>query len=299
MQVESLDHFKSVVAHQFFVAPADSDYLIARWLLLNGFEPELFWHASQAVEKYLKASLVLNEQEVRSRQSNGHDLCRLYEKHVQVFGDLALTRFERPQGLNAALWRDQPVSELIARLTLLGSPDSRYGLMSWHRLPDDLFKMDQLCWALRRLTIGLEWRVGHGMPCDASMVRHEGETYRNALRQDRTATPRGPVAGTECRLYPTGDSRSDLLHSWNFSYRRCPADTFQPAPPPVAPRIGPFANSYITLFWEILTEVDKNGALRPLKPFVESGLRWLVEMIKLPPEVREAFEAQLAEPRGA
>jgi hypothetical protein len=298
MIVSSLNHFKAAIAHQFFVAPGDSDYLIARWLLMNGFQPEVFWHVAQTFEKYLKAGLVLNEIEVRTQNSNGHDLNSLYEKHVEIFGDIAFVSFHRPDSLNPEIWRDETVSSFISRIALIGSPDSRYGLVSWDRYPDDLFKIDQACWSLRRLTIGLDWSVGGDVPCDSSMAAHRGKTYREALRADVDVSPRGPMKAGEGSLVDIGQNLDDLFHSWNFSHRRCQADLFKPASAILASRIGPFANSYVLLLWEMITATDKRGKLKPLPPHMDPGLRWLIRAIKLPRGVKEEFEAQLAKPRG-
>ena len=246
MQLDSLNHFKSVAAHQFFVAPADRDYLIARWLLLGGF-PELFWHVAQAVEKYLKAGLVLNGEKV---DGASHDLRALHERHVAVFGDLAFRRFERPDGLDPEMWRDEPVEAFVGRVSFMGSPDGRYGLASWWRQPDDLFKIDQMCWALRRVTIGLDWMVGEDFErLDAALEPHRGRRYGEVLLEEPELAPRGEFRDLEQALPEVGSDRGDLLHAWNFAFRRCPADIFKPAPGLVAPPIGPAGNSYMFIFW--------------------------------------------------
>lgn len=297
MEVESLDHFKSFIAHKFFVVPADGDYLIARWLLLNGFQPELFWHVSQAIEKYLKASMILNGHQVDSRKGNGHDLNSLYHQHIEIMGDLAHTHFRRPDDLNPDLWRDETIVRFIERIALIGSPDSRYGLVSWWRHRDDLFKIDQICWALRRLTIGMDWVIGNDVPSHTSMIIHRGKTYRDALREDSEATPRGVIETGERKLCHVGQDRRDLLHAWNFSFRRCQGDLIKPAPRIAAPTVGPAGNSYLFIFWRLLTRTDEDGRLMALDPHIEPGLRWLIETIRLPKGVKEQIEAQLAIPR--
>lgn len=134
----NLNHFKSVIAYQHFVYPADRDYVISRWLLLQNFSEEFFWHAAQAVEKYLKASLLLNG---RSVKKQGHDLVQLYSDHKSAVGTLAITAFERPPGLHVDYWHDETIEVYLRKLSQFGSADSRYRLLSWNRSIDDLFKL--------------------------------------------------------------------------------------------------------------------------------------------------------------
>jgi hypothetical protein len=61
----SLNHFKSVFAAQFFVVPADRNYFLARFTRINGIPEEFWWQSLQAIEKYLKAGLVLNGESVK------------------------------------------------------------------------------------------------------------------------------------------------------------------------------------------------------------------------------------------
>ena len=61
-----LNHFQSVCAGSFFIAPADQNYFLARFSKFTDLGNEFWWQALQAVEKYLKAGLVLNKVSVKS-----------------------------------------------------------------------------------------------------------------------------------------------------------------------------------------------------------------------------------------
>jgi hypothetical protein len=61
-----LNHFKSVFAHKFFVAPSDRNYFFARFAKTYGINEEFWWQALQTIEKLLKAGLVLNGVSVKS-----------------------------------------------------------------------------------------------------------------------------------------------------------------------------------------------------------------------------------------
>lgn len=93
----SLNHLKSVAAGKLLVKPADDNYILARWMLINGFYPEYFWQAAQAIEKYLKAGVLLNE---RSTKTHGHDLIKLNIDHAEIFGSLMPIDFIKPTNLN-------------------------------------------------------------------------------------------------------------------------------------------------------------------------------------------------------
>ena len=41
----SLNHFKSVATHDFFVLPADQNYFLARFTRIYGFAGEFWWQS--------------------------------------------------------------------------------------------------------------------------------------------------------------------------------------------------------------------------------------------------------------
>ncbi len=67
---------------------ADRDYVAARMLYRNQLGPQFLWSALQAIEKYLKAILLFNDQTSKA----GHDLRALYKKCVD-----SMTEFKIPQ----------------------------------------------------------------------------------------------------------------------------------------------------------------------------------------------------------
>ena len=289
MKIESLNYFKYVTAYQFFIEPADNDYLLARWMLINNFSGH-FWHVSQSIEKYLKAGLVLNGHSVRSQS---HGITKLHKEHLRVFAGLALAKFSRPDGLSSDYWTDETVEEFILRVDRIGSPDSRYGLTSWSKREDDLFKIDQLIWSLRRLTIGLDWCLGSDSFLDAAVSGITNEAYSVALSKDLKLEPLGPIKGLTKKLPEIGTEFADILHSWNFSFLRNETDTSKPIPTHVVPDFGSFRNSHLTIYWEILNAKDIAGKLRVLNPLFVEGMRWLVSAIKLPNDAVQEINGKL------
>ena len=286
---DSLNDFKFSTAYEFFVAPADRDYLFARWLFINGF-PEFFWHASQAVEKYLKAGLVLNGEKLKK---GNHDIESLYKKHCQIFDTLAFKCFTKPLELSVEFWRDSTVDLFVKRINDMGNPDSRYGLVSWHRRNCDLFKFDQLCWHLRRLTIGLNWNVNEDFPCEPAIKRFAGKTYREVLTENPTAQPRGTIGNLTKTIVGTGPLMSDLFHAWNFEFLRDEVDLSKAIPNSLKPQLGPFKNSILFLYWKALTQTDSSGALLGLSENFKDGMQWLVSSIKLNTDLEKEIRAKL------
>jgi len=58
---------------------ADKEYIAARSMFKLKLDDQFYWHAQQALEKYLKAILLYNEEKIKKQ---GHDLSKLYCKMV-------------------------------------------------------------------------------------------------------------------------------------------------------------------------------------------------------------------------
>ena len=287
MQFRSLSHFKSVTAHQFFVAPADQNYLLARWMLINGFGGEFFWQAGQAIEKYLKAGLVLNGVPVANL---GHGIEALHMLHREAFGDLSFGSFTKPDSLHLDWWDNETVESFLRHVSRCGDPNSRYGLVGWYGSDAGLFKLDQLVFGLRRLTVGLDWIIGQVWPAALEDQVFAGKTYREALAYNPFYQPRRGFDDANQQLVLPGETRSDLLHSWNFAFVRDSGDLEKPAPSRLRSGMG-FVNSYMFLYWQELSKPD------PLDPIFLHGMDWLIDNIRLPRDDKQELRQKLQERR--
>ena len=279
----SLNHFKSVFTHQFFVGPADSNYFVARWARVNGFPEEFYWQALQALEKYFKAGLLLNGVCIKPY---GHDLNALLEKHLDVYDCLAVSKLIKPLSLRDDLWGDEEIASYIQNINSQGHPDIRYGLRSWSSRPDDLFKFDQLAFSLRRLTIGVDWLVGADWK-QHDLTEFEGQPYREVLKEKKDYQVRA-IEVPKGSALRAGMGLSDVWHCWNYAYRRSEEDLTKPAPSTVVPRLGPFANSYLYLLHRMLQKDTKKS-----EPNLREGVEWLLANVKLHNEVQRTFRALL------
>lgn len=273
----TLNHFKAVASYEFYVAPADQNYILSRLMFVSGFYPEAFWQAAQTIEKYLKAIIALNG---APKSKGSHRICDLYGEVLGIAGCILFEDFKKPDSLNPAIWRDERVDQFIKRIEQVGSPDARYGLTGWYRFSDDIFKLDQLVFSLRRLTVGLDWIIGEDWDVDEKYSRINGRSYRDALCKDCAFEPRGDIAYLNDEVYSLGTTKADILHSWNFEFFRSNEDVQKPAPRAVAPSIGPARNSFLSICWD---QLHKSG---PIDPDFRNGMVWLVDSIKLEKNIK-------------
>ncbi|GAW34121.1 hypothetical protein RA2_01166 [Roseovarius sp. A-2] len=278
----SLTHFQSVFADKFFVVPADQNYFLARFTKTYGLHAEFWWQSLQAVEKVLKAGLILNGVSVKRGYS--HDLERLWDKHLQTFGDLSVRSLPKPKALGDQHWHNRPLSHFISRLNRMGHPDSRYGLVSYTNHAGDLFKLDKLFFELRRRTIGLDWIVGKGWEDDLLRPFY-GQPYRNVIEQlpnhqiRKERIPTGTLA-------TVGTDLEDMYYAWNFAFPRTEGDIEKPAPPNVAPAFPGFRNSYLYLLWQ-----DLNG--KAVTHDMQGKVGWLLANVMVGKEAEIAFKKLL------
>jgi HEPN domain-containing protein len=62
---------------------ADEDYLIARMAARSGLQFQYCWSSQQAIEKYLKAILLLNGQKINFN----HDLLSMFGAVMEMTGE--------------------------------------------------------------------------------------------------------------------------------------------------------------------------------------------------------------------
>jgi hypothetical protein len=141
------------VIYESFVVPADQDYLMSRLLAQKGLPRGFYWAAAQAIEKYLKAFLLLNGKSVL-KGFNGHPLKKLFEASMGIdisFADLNILphqNIEVKPDLSHHL-KKFGVSEFFDDLEKHGSADNRYNALGVQYNTGYLFAMDSLSFQLR------------------------------------------------------------------------------------------------------------------------------------------------------
>lgn len=264
--------FKSVFAHEFFVEPADRNYYLARFCRIHKMHEEFWSQALQAVEKYLKASIICNGDSAKAEKGdNGHDIVKLWEKHKIALGEDAVVELQKPARLAEDWWRNDQLKSFIQRINRMGHPDSRYGMTSFSNHNDDYFKLDELVFQLRRTTIGMDWIVGADWDAE-DLIEYYGKTYREALRGKSRSQIR-PIRMPSGRFERIGEEAADVWQAWNFSFTRDAQDINKPYPSSLTST--PTArNSEIFLLIEALETATIDAGVR-------ERINWLTESIHL------------------
>jgi HEPN domain-containing protein len=142
-----LEARKAVIVRRMFLETADQNYIIARLAALNLLYLDFFWMGLHAVEKYLKAILLFNGQSAASQR---HDIERLSRDVLALHPALSWGQFVKPDIDVQPRWTDEKVSTYIARLNKRGDPNNRYLTYGFIFEMQDLLKLDQLVWQIRR-----------------------------------------------------------------------------------------------------------------------------------------------------
>ena len=160
---------KHSLVGELFVRTADENYITARWCAINRLNTDFLWLAVHALEKYLKAVLLLND---LSSKGYSHDIVKLYEAVKAIAGPLLPDQLERPTDLDIPHWRDRTAEEFIAHLLNNGNADNRYLIYGYVTQSQDLHMLDQMVFAIRRLICPLDRRMFPRTDPGAPTVTH-------------------------------------------------------------------------------------------------------------------------------
>jgi HEPN domain-containing protein len=213
---------KHSIVRELFINTADDNYINARCCFNEGLHADFFWLSVHALEKYMKAILLMNG---RSSKSYSHDIVKLYPQIRALAPELLPTKLIKPDdAMPEDYWHDEEVDAFIKRLYRDGQADNRYQLYGYSRRADDLWKIDQLIFNVRRLCRSLEVHfLGErkiGVPNDS---------VRQRLLKDQPS-----AWALHCKLEATiegkrGDVLQHALLNWNHAfapsdYQHTPAD---------------------------------------------------------------------------
>jgi HEPN domain len=172
VEVDELHAEKHSIIDELFIKTADDNYVTARWCFHQNLNVDFFWLAVHCVEKYLKAVLLFNG---GTSTKHGHDINKLYGD-VRKFADDLLPAFPvKPQRMPEGIWRKETFEEFIARLYRDGQADNRYQLYGYSKMPEDLWKLDQLVFNIRRICCQLDaYVMGKNLPGGPQLSKREG-----------------------------------------------------------------------------------------------------------------------------
>ena len=195
---------------------ADQNYVIARWAYHRRLFLDFFWNACQALEKYLKASLLLNG---RSAKDQGHDLIKLFEGVEEYAADFFPPKLIQPAELTRMPhWRTETPKEFLGRFNDLGDSNNRYNVFGYIQLREDLHHFDQMVYAVRRIAFNLD-----ASPFIDPPLVTGPKTVREVLKRIRGYSPRSGGSRLCKILTSKGDDElRDAGLKYNFPF--APAD---------------------------------------------------------------------------
>ncbi len=149
----SVSASKSSLVHELFVRTADENYITARWCALNLLQTDFLWLAVHALEKYLKAVLLLNG---KSAKTYSHDIVGHYAAATIIAGSLLPGALQKPADLDIFHWRELTPEDFVKHLFRNGNADNRYLIYGYITHSQDLHMLDQMVFAICRLICALD-----------------------------------------------------------------------------------------------------------------------------------------------
>lgn len=191
---------------QMFINTADDNYISARAAYFEERDRDFWWLTMHAMEKYLKAILLMNG---RSTQQYAHKLAPLIEAVGRLDKALEPPAFERPTWLGPIRIFDDANANFISALDVYGHPSSRYGTYSYVLARDDILRADHYIYWARRFARPLRQVKFDGTEIDwASELAGSPGVWRHHID--------APIE----RLadLPVGDTRRRGLAEANFAF---------------------------------------------------------------------------------
>ena len=100
--IEPIHAEQSRIVRELFVDIADDNYVAARWCFVEGLNVDYLWLGVHALEKYMKAALLLNGRSGKGYLDGdgklrhfGHDIVALYECVKAFASDLLPVKSEK------------------------------------------------------------------------------------------------------------------------------------------------------------------------------------------------------------
>ena len=259
------------IVRKLFVETADDNYITARWCFVERLNVDYFWLAVHALEKYMKAALLLNGQ---SSRRFGHDIVALHECVKSFAVDLLPQNLEQPDELELKYWGNETPEVFLERLYRNGNAYNRYQILGFVQRPEELFKLDTMAFALRRLCVPLDaYFLGNRRPDTAN------RTHRDMLAKQ----PESWRVSSACKLEETVDGkRGEALREvlLNLNVRFAPDD---------------FSHGCLWSGMSAKISILQHAILAPLEcvPDSEAGALaaevcdWTLVNIQLPKDVRQ------------
>jgi len=116
----SVSASKTNLVHELFVRTADENYITARWCATNRLNTDFLWLAVHALEKYLKAVLLVNghssKRSAAGKKPYSHDIVGLYADVKALSGPLLPSNLSKPAHLDFYQWFERTPEQFMGHL---------------------------------------------------------------------------------------------------------------------------------------------------------------------------------------
>ena len=281
----SLDVLKNDTVTRMFVDTADQNYVIARWAFHRGLYLDFFWNSVHALEKYLKASLLLNGRSaIRNAEgrSFGHNLNLLIDEVATYADDYLPQRLTQPEQMKQLRWREETPVEFLSRFYDLGEANNRYNLFGYVQRWEDLHHLDLLVFALRRIAFDL---TAHPFLGNYPLEESDPKSLGELLVKFPDHSPRSNNSRLFKMLNTKGpDELRDAGLHLNFVF--APSD-YDHSRFPV--QIGT-SGSNSALYSHIMQQLE-NSPSKEMDQEAADLANWVIDNIQLPRPLREELRS--------
>lgn len=143
----------SSIINELYFNTADETYIVARWCAIQMLSSDFIWNAIHALEKYMKAAILLNG---GSAKQIGHNIELAYKELEKLTDGLLPTEIQKPKDLNLPYWQPTTPLNFIRKLMSSGGASVRYNERGYVQNDLDLFLLDELVFQIRRLCLRLD-----------------------------------------------------------------------------------------------------------------------------------------------
>jgi hypothetical protein len=271
---------KSDLVQDLFVRTADENYITARWCVFNHLHIDFFWLGVHALEKYMKAVLLLNGfSSVKGPHGKkySHDIIHLYAKVKDLASELLPNLLEKPENLNIHNWVTLTSEKFVQRLYRYGNPDNRYLIYGFSMRSQDLHMLDQMVFAIRRLVCPLDERA-------FSYRLRTAPAITNRDRLARCVRHRGSLSMPLDTLIDATESSPAREAALELNYAFAPPDFLHED----APTHRSFREPVIVR--RILDPLEQDVETKEYLKLAE----WFLDNVLLPKEVKTEIERAIA-----
>jgi HEPN domain-containing protein len=188
------------VIYESFIVTADQDYFTARILAYNGLSRAFYWAASQSIEKYLKAFLLLNGKVDKKLDTHRtKDLLNNASSFDSSLNSIDVSPHPEIELVSKewalSSFKELSLTDFINDLDTHGNPNNRYNAIGVHFNSYHIFALDKLTFFIRE-KVGLhpfEESFHFDMSNNVSTFKHNNPLFSSSFA-NRDSTSKLPLS---------------------------------------------------------------------------------------------------------